>query len=119
FQAFEHEARGRWSGLPQRMVERMARAYGTRIERILGAGGGSLEALGEPFGADLTAAEIDYLQDREWATTEADILWRRSKLGLAVPPDAPARINRHLAERARRSGSRGGPVPGGRTWPPG
>jgi glycerol-3-phosphate dehydrogenase len=119
FQAFEAEAVRRWNGLPHGMVERLARAFGTRVERILGASGGSLEALGERFGADLTAAEIEYLQDTEWATTGADILWRRSKLGLAVPQDAPARIDLYLSERARRSRNRGGPAPGGCVRPPG
>ncbi|MGH8218151.1 MAG: glycerol-3-phosphate dehydrogenase [Steroidobacteraceae bacterium] len=115
FQAFERDALRRWSGLPPRTVRRMARAYGTRLERILA--GSSLEALGEGFGADLTAAEIEYLQDAEWAATAADILWRRSKLGLTVPPDAPARIDRYLAARTPRSASaRAGP--GGRKRPP-
>ncbi|HYK25077.1 MAG TPA: glycerol-3-phosphate dehydrogenase [Steroidobacteraceae bacterium] len=118
FQAFEREALRRWGGLPHRMVTRMARAYGTRIERILGASGAPLEALGERFGADLTAAEIDYLQDSEWAASAADILWRRSKLGLAVPSDAPARIDRYLTARARRSPPSGAPTPGGRARPP-
>jgi glycerol-3-phosphate dehydrogenase len=117
FQTFEREALRRWSGLPHRMVQRMARAYGTRIERILGPGGGSFEALGERFGADLTAAELDYLQDCEWAATDADILWRRSKLGLVVPSDAPARIARHLSERTRRSRSWGERMPGDRAPP--
>ena len=29
-----------------------------------------------------TAAEVDYLTRNEWAMTDEDILWRRSKLGL-------------------------------------
>ena len=48
-------------------------------------------------GAGLTAAEVDYLVGREWARTAEDILWRRSKLGLHVPVDAPAKIDAYLA----------------------
>jgi glycerol-3-phosphate dehydrogenase len=55
--------------------------------------------LGEDFGGGLTAAEVDYLVDREWARTAEDILWRRSKLGLHVPPDAAARIDAYLLTR--------------------
>jgi len=116
FESFERDALRRWSGLPPRMVQRLARAYGTRMERILD--GGSLETLGERFGADLTAAELDYLQNNEWAAAAADVLWRRSKLGLSVPPEAAARIDRHLAARARRSRSSGSSQPGSRERPP-
>lgn len=116
FESFERDALRRWSGLPQHTVRRMARAYGTRVERILGAG--SLEALGERFGAELTAAEIDYLQDNEWAATAADVLWRRSKLGLSVSSEDAARIDRYLAERARRSRISAVTESGGREGPP-
>ena len=40
-----------------------------------------MEDLGPCFGADLTAREVDYLVDCEWAQTAEDIVWRRSKLG--------------------------------------
>jgi hypothetical protein len=32
----------------------------------------------------LTQAEVRYLMTQEWARTAADVLWRRSKLGLAL-----------------------------------
>lgn len=111
FELFERDALRRWSGLPHRTVQRVARAYGTRIERILDAD--SLEALGERFGADLTTAEIDYLQDNEWAASAADVLWRRSKLGLSIGPQEAARIDRYISGRARRSHFAAGPTAGG------
>jgi glycerol-3-phosphate dehydrogenase len=100
FEAFEREALRRWSTLPAPLVRRMAHAYGTRMERILG-GAASIDALGEPLGADLTAAEVEYLRDVEWSATSADVLWRRSKLGLHVPPGAAERIDRYLESRTR------------------
>ncbi len=54
--------------LPPALAHRLARAYGTRAERIL-AGATSLSGLGEPLGAGLTAAEVDYLVNQEWART--------------------------------------------------
>jgi glycerol-3-phosphate dehydrogenase len=111
FAAFEREALARWSTLPDPLVRRLARAYGTRMERILGSAA-SLADLGECLAADLTAAELEYLQDVEWAQTCEDVLWRRSKLGLQVRPDAAQRIEHHLAGRARRMAARaGGPIP--------
>ena len=42
--------------------------------------------LGPAFGPELTAAEVRYLMTKEWARFPDDILWRRSKLGLTMPP---------------------------------
>ena len=42
--------------------------------------------LGPAFGPDLTGAEVRYLMNKEWARFPDDILWRRSKLGLTMPP---------------------------------
>ena len=73
----------RW--MPQPMLARMARAYGTRLERVLG-GAGSIAQLGRHFGAGLHEAEIRYLIDTEFARTAEDIMWRRTKLGLEMSP---------------------------------
>ena len=42
--------------------------------------------LGPAFGPELTGAEVRYLMTKEWARFPDDILWRRSKLGLTMPP---------------------------------
>lgn len=97
FDRFFATVRRRWSFLPESLAYRLARAYGTRIEELLGKAE-SLAELGEDFGADLTAAEVDYLVRREWARSAEDILWRRSKLGLHVPVDAAAKIDAYLAK---------------------
>jgi len=62
-------------------VRRLVHAYGTRVERVLGAARRA-EDLGPWLGANLTGAEVRYLMEREWAQTADDVLWRRSKLGL-------------------------------------
>ena len=72
-------------------VRALVRAYGTRIERVLGPAR-QLEDLGACLGADLTAAEVRYLMEREWAQTEDDVLWRRSKLGLRFSPQERERL---------------------------
>jgi glycerol-3-phosphate dehydrogenase len=71
----------RWPFLSENHVERLVSAYGTRAERIVGAAK-SMNDLGERFSGDLTAAEVRYLMQNEWAETPDDVLWRRSKLGL-------------------------------------
>jgi glycerol-3-phosphate dehydrogenase len=81
FDSFFAGVRRRWAFLPDHMALRMARAYGTRLEKILGSAR-TLSELGENYGADLTRAEVDYLIAHEWAITLDDLLWRRTKLGL-------------------------------------
>ena len=73
--------RRRWPFLEDQAALRLARAYGTRVERILGSAR-SMADLGRDFGCGLTEAELDYLARDEWARTADDVLWRRSKLGL-------------------------------------
>jgi glycerol-3-phosphate dehydrogenase len=91
FPAFLAGVRERWAFLPAPTSERMARAYGTRLSRILGDAR-SLADLGEHFGAGLTQAEVAYLREHEWARSADDILWRRSKLGLYLTAAERARL---------------------------
>lgn len=81
FERFLIEVKKRWAFLSEDAARRLARAYGTRIEKILGTAT-TLADLGEHYGAGLTEAEVEYLTANEWALTDEDILWRRTKLGL-------------------------------------
>jgi glycerol-3-phosphate dehydrogenase len=81
FSAFAAGVRERWPFLAPDAALRLARAYGTRVERILGAAR-CMADLGRDFGRGLSEAELDYLACDEWAQTGDDVLWRRSKLGL-------------------------------------
>jgi len=94
FASFLAGVQKRWSFLPAATANRLARAYGTRIERILGKAQSMLD-LGEHYGAGLTRAEIDYLIAHEWARSADDVLWRRTKVGLHLTEsqrEAVARI---------------------------
>jgi glycerol-3-phosphate dehydrogenase len=91
FEAFVAAQTQRFSWLPPAMVRRLARAYGTRIEKVIGGARG-LNDLGRNYGADLYEREVDYLKDQEWAMTAEDVLWRRSKLGLHMKPEERAAL---------------------------
>ena len=69
--------------MPAPMLSRLSGAYGTRLGYVL-AGAHSLAGLGRHFGADLYEAEVRYLVEREFARGAADVLWRRTKLGLVL-----------------------------------
>ncbi|MEO6093028.1 MAG: glycerol-3-phosphate dehydrogenase [Novosphingobium sp.] len=88
----------RYPEMPAPLLRRLARAYGTRTEKLLGWAGTPAQ-LGEHFGGGLYAREVDYLVEHEFARTAEDILFRRSKLGLHVPAEAAAAIDGHLANR--------------------
>jgi glycerol-3-phosphate dehydrogenase len=66
-------------------LRRLLRAYGTRIDRLIGDATCTAD-LGAVYGADLTEAELRYLVDAEWARTAADVVWRRTRLGLRMSP---------------------------------
>jgi glycerol-3-phosphate dehydrogenase len=81
FETLVSETATRYPFLTRETVRRLVRAYGTRVETVLG-GARTQSDLGRTFGADLTEAEVLYLANNEWAMSGADIVWRRSKLGL-------------------------------------
>jgi glycerol-3-phosphate dehydrogenase len=81
--------------LPTQVARRWASTYGSRSFNIV-QGANSLEDLGEHMGAGLYAREVDYLCREEWARDAADILWRRSKLGLFMTPGQQARLSTYL-----------------------
>jgi glycerol-3-phosphate dehydrogenase len=82
----------RFPFLPQSMLRRLVRAYGTRAGEILGSAT-RYDDLGRGFGADLTEAEVRYLMRAEWARTAEDVVWRRSKFGLRLSAEQIAAVD--------------------------
>jgi glycerol-3-phosphate dehydrogenase len=91
FEAFARSQAARYPFVPPKLVRRLCRSYGTRIEKVLG-NAQSPSDLGEEFGAQLYEAELQYMRDKEWARTGHDALWRRSKLGLRLDSAQQARV---------------------------
>lgn len=95
FDALVAQTRARHPFLSERTLLRLVRTYGTRIEAVLG-GASSMDDLGRVLGGDLTEAELRYLADAEWATTAADVVWRRTKLGLRLSAEEIAAVDQYL-----------------------
>lgn len=95
--AYSDMLASRYRAMPFPLLQRYARSYGTRAERIL-IGATAPTDLGTEVLPGLYAAEIDYLRTTEWAVSADDILFRRSKLGLHLPADAVARLSTWLAQ---------------------
>jgi glycerol-3-phosphate dehydrogenase len=81
FDALVGEVGARHAWLERSTIARLVRAYGTRVHEML-AGAQACSDLGRHFGADLYELEVRYLMRAEFARRAADVLWRRTKLGL-------------------------------------
>jgi glycerol-3-phosphate dehydrogenase len=93
----------RLPGFDPAFLHRLARRHGTATLDIIGDAR-DMSGLGRDFGAGLTEREVIRLRDREWARTAEDVLWRRTKIGLHLPPserDTAARAIDELLAKAR------------------
>ena len=95
FDAALHALCARYPFVVKPTMRRLFRAYGTCVADLLG-NAATADALGRVLGADLTEAELRYLVRHEWAQTAADVVWRRSKLGLRMTPQELARVDAAL-----------------------
>jgi glycerol-3-phosphate dehydrogenase len=95
FATFLARVEGRWPFLGAERARRMARAYGTMLEPMLG-NISSEKDMGKDFGDGLTRVEIDWLITHEWATTTEDILMRRTKIGLSANAKTAAAVTTYL-----------------------
>ena len=88
FDRFEQAVRLRFPQLGAPVLHRLARAYGARIERVIG----DVDAPGVEVAPGLFEFELRYLHDHEWARSADDVLWRRSKLGLHFSAEERAAV---------------------------
>jgi len=87
----------RYASLPRETLQGVLRRHGTLAPEVLGEARSAAD-LGEDFGAGLCERELVYLQQREWARSAEDVLWRRTKCGLPMSEAQRARV----AERIGR-----------------
>jgi len=85
-------------------ARRLVKAYGNEAFDVLGAATVSKD-LGEDFGASLTAREVAWLMDKEFAQTAEDVIWRRSKLGLRLTNAQIERLQNWMQRRLPASGT--------------
>ena len=96
FTEFLSLQKSKYPWLPEDLVSRYVKTYGTRIDMIVGEAQ-SLKELGEYCGQHIYEAELRYLAEHEWALTEDDVLWRRTKLGLQVTDETAQNVASALA----------------------
>ncbi|WP_280548078.1 glycerol-3-phosphate dehydrogenase [Halomonas sp. 11-S5] len=101
---FETQLLEAYPFLDAAQARRFARTYGSLCREFLD-GRDSQAALGQAFGAGLTAAEVVYLVEQEWARSLEDILWRRTKLALRLTTAETRHLAVYLDERLGHPGS--------------
>ncbi len=74
-----------------KLIKRLAMTIGQPAEQLLATG------LGRNLGG-VFEAELDYFRAHEWATCSADVLWRRTKLGLHLDATAQGQVARWFGE---------------------
>lgn len=87
--------------LPQPLIARFVRSYGTKSWVFLGQAK-SIDDLGQHFGHGLHAEEVEYLIAHEWARSAGDILWRRGKLGLRFSAEETAVLEDYVVAKCSK-----------------
>jgi glycerol-3-phosphate dehydrogenase len=83
----------RYRGRPSEVLRGVFRRHGAHASRVLGDG-----ELGEHFGGGLTERELRYFVEHEWARSADDVLWRRTKAGLAMSAAQRSRVAQAMAQ---------------------
>jgi glycerol-3-phosphate dehydrogenase len=96
FDRFVALMRAQYGWLDPALAHRYARAYGTRMQRML-EGCTGVADLGEAVLPGLYAREIAYLRSHEFARTAEDMLFRRSKLGVHLGAESVRVLDGWLA----------------------
>jgi glycerol-3-phosphate dehydrogenase len=97
--AFITQLQADYPALPYALLCSLAQRHGSMAREVL-ADAKSTADLGEHFGAQLYAREVDYFVAQEWARNVEDILWRRTKSGLHINAPQKQALAAYLANRA-------------------
>ncbi|MCF8152170.1 MAG: glycerol-3-phosphate dehydrogenase [Burkholderiaceae bacterium] len=98
---FIRAVRERYHWIEPSLAERLSRAYGSRIDRVLDDAR-QVSHLGEEVAPGLFEVELRYLCREEWALAAEDVLWRRSKLGLHYAAAESQRVAEWLEGNASK-----------------
>lgn len=102
YQQYQAHVIKNYTWIEKTLLQRYLACYGTRTEILLDQCK-QKEDLGQHFFSDLYQCEVDYLITHEWAQTTDDILWRRTKLGLAQHASGETLLTDYLQNNLNQS----------------
>jgi glycerol-3-phosphate dehydrogenase len=76
--------------VPSKVLAGLIKRHGSSTEIILA------NAIGATIAGDVCEGEVRWMREQEWATTAADVLWRRSKLGLQLKPAELSKVTKAI-----------------------
>ncbi|WP_024304640.1 glycerol-3-phosphate dehydrogenase [Pseudogulbenkiania sp. MAI-1] len=82
-ETYRQQLAKRFPWLPEPLLSALLQRHGSLIEVLL-QGASTLADFGTDHGGGLYQREVEYLIRQEWARQPEDVLWRRSKCGLAM-----------------------------------
>lgn len=94
------DLKARFPFLSDYWAGRLVRAYGSEAATLLGDAQAAAD-LGRDFGATMTETEVRWLMRREFARRAADVVWRRTKLGLRLTADQIAALDVYMIAAAQ------------------
>ncbi len=106
FRKFFNELKSKYGWMDDRLLFRYARQFGSRIKDVL-KNAGSIEELGQYFGAGLYEREVTYLIEKEWAKSAEDVLWRRTRQGLWAESDTSEALQKFMSKQTQFKQARG------------
>jgi glycerol-3-phosphate dehydrogenase len=95
----------RFAFLTPYWAARLIRAYGAEAETLLGTARSAAD-LGRDFGATLSETEVRWLMAHEFAARAADVVWRRSKLGLRLTAEQIAALDDYMTAAVKTGAAR-------------
>jgi glycerol-3-phosphate dehydrogenase len=101
--SFVAQKRFDYPWIPDDVLYRYVRLYGTRMDRFL-EGAKDLKDLGRHYGGDVYEAELAYLVRYEFVRDLEDALWRRTKLGLHISDETYKVLKKDWPKIVKRMG---------------
>ncbi|MDP3562682.1 MAG: glycerol-3-phosphate dehydrogenase [Legionellaceae bacterium] len=98
FNAYKQYAYDKYHWMEQSVLKHYIETYGTLTENVL-ANCHQISDLGIAFTSTLYQIEVDYLMREEWAREVDDVLWRRTKLGLAFDKESYDKLAKYMSHR--------------------
>jgi glycerol-3-phosphate dehydrogenase len=80
-ETFTGQLQSDYPAIPCDLLRALSRRHGSATRAVLGDAETTAD-LGQCFGGDLYAREVEYFVAHEWAHNAEDVLWRRTKVGL-------------------------------------